>query len=159
MKGHLKERSPGHWAIILDVPDAATGKRRRKWHSFEGTKRAAQNECARLISELNGGTYQEPDKTTLGEFLERWLDYTRTRVAPNTFDRYALLVRKNILPVLGAIVLTKLRPDQIATAYAAANASGRRDGRGGLSPRTRYGPPCVGARWSAIRRTRSTRRR
>lgn len=39
MKGHLKERSPGHWAIILDVPDPRTGKRRRKWHSFKGTKR------------------------------------------------------------------------------------------------------------------------
>jgi hypothetical protein len=31
----IKERSPGHFAIILD----ASGKRRRKWHSFEGTKR------------------------------------------------------------------------------------------------------------------------
>ena len=39
MKGHLKERSPGHWAIIIDVADPATGKRRRKWHSFKGTKR------------------------------------------------------------------------------------------------------------------------
>ena len=60
MKGHLKERSPGHWAIILDIPDPATGKRRRKWHSFKGTKRAAQNECAKLISELNGDGYLDP---------------------------------------------------------------------------------------------------
>jgi hypothetical protein len=33
MKGHLRERSPGHWAIILDIPDPKTGNRRRKWHS------------------------------------------------------------------------------------------------------------------------------
>ncbi len=43
MKGHIRERSPGHWAIVLDVRDPATGKRKRKWHSFRGTKREAQN--------------------------------------------------------------------------------------------------------------------
>ena len=36
MKGHIRERSPGHWAIILDLRDA-TGTRRRKWHSFRGS--------------------------------------------------------------------------------------------------------------------------
>jgi len=47
MKGHIRERSPGHWAIILDAQDA-TGKRKRRWHSFVGTKRQAQIECARF---------------------------------------------------------------------------------------------------------------
>jgi hypothetical protein len=27
MKGHIRQRSPGHWAIVLDVRDPATGKR------------------------------------------------------------------------------------------------------------------------------------
>ena len=39
MKGHLKERSPGRWAIILDIHDPQTGKRRRKWHAFKGTEK------------------------------------------------------------------------------------------------------------------------
>ena len=73
MKGHLRERSPGHWAIVIDLRDPATGKRRRKWHSFTGTKRAAQIECARLISEMQRGTYLEPNKTTVAQFLDRWL--------------------------------------------------------------------------------------
>jgi hypothetical protein len=46
MKGHIRERSPGHWAIVLDVRDAATGRRKRRWHSFKGTKREAQTKCA-----------------------------------------------------------------------------------------------------------------
>ena len=45
MRGHLRERSPGHWAIVIDVRDPQTGKRKRRWHSFEGTKRQAQVEC------------------------------------------------------------------------------------------------------------------
>jgi hypothetical protein len=54
MKGHIRERSPGHWAIVVEMRDPETGRRKRKWHSFSGTKRQAQDECARLISELKG---------------------------------------------------------------------------------------------------------
>ena len=95
MKGHIRERSPGHWAIVLDVDDPATGKRRRKWHSFEGTKRQAQIECARLISELKGGNYQEPSKTTLTQFLDRWIEHVRAQVSPGTHERYAEIAKKN----------------------------------------------------------------
>ena len=28
MKGHLRERSPGRWAIVIDVRDPTTGKRK-----------------------------------------------------------------------------------------------------------------------------------
>jgi hypothetical protein len=50
MKGHIRERSPGHWAIVIEARDG-NGKRKRRWHSFAGTKRQAQVECARLILE------------------------------------------------------------------------------------------------------------
>jgi hypothetical protein len=26
MKGHIRERSPGHWAIVIDVRDPKTGQ-------------------------------------------------------------------------------------------------------------------------------------
>src|SRR5258707_6017570 len=136
MKGHLRERSPGHWAIIIDLRDPETGKRRRKWHSFHGTKREAQVECARLISEMSGGTYLEPSKTTVAQFLERWLDHAKSQVSPRTHERYCEIVRKNIVPALGAVFLTKLRPAQISAAYSKALTSGRRDGKGGLAPTT-----------------------
>jgi integrase len=136
MKGHIRERSPGHWAIILDVRDPVTGKRRRKWHSFAGTKRQAQIECARLISAVSGGAYIEPARLTLGQFLERWLEHVKPQVSLRTHERYGEIVRKNINPVLGAVILTKLRPMQISDAYAKALGSGRRDGRGGLAPST-----------------------
>jgi integrase len=136
MKGHVRERSPGHWAIVVEMRDPATGKRRRKWHSFVGTKRQAQSECARLVSEVKIGTYIEPSKATFAQFLDRWLDDVRTRVTPKTYERYAQICHKNIDPLLGAIALAKLKPEQISEAYAKALATGRRDGKGGLSPRT-----------------------
>jgi integrase len=136
MKGSIRERSPGHWAIILDIPDPQTGKRRRKWHSFKGTKREAHIESARLISAINGDSYLEPSKTTVAQFLERWLDDVKSRVSPRTHERYSEIVRKNIIPAIGGIVLAKLRPARIAGAYSEALTNGRRNGEGGLSATT-----------------------
>ena len=136
MKGHIRERSPGRWAIVIELRDPETGDRRRKWHSFAGTKRQAQDECARLITSLKGGSYIEPSKVTMAQHLERWLDHVKSQVSPRTHERYCEIVRKNIIPSLGAIHMTKLRPAQISDAYAKALASGRRDGKGGLAPTT-----------------------
>jgi integrase len=133
VKGHIRERSHGRFAIILDVHDPTTGKRKRKWHSFKGTKRAARVECARLISEIQRGTYLEPNKTTVAQFMERWLENTKANVAPRTHERYAEITRKNIAPLIGAAILSQLKPAQISEAYAKALSTGRRDGKGGLS--------------------------
>jgi integrase len=129
MKGHIRERSPGKWAIVIDTHDPETGKRKPRWHSFRGTKREAQIECARLISAMNGGTYLEPSKTTLAQFLEVWLTHKRMGVSPKTYERYEQVCRKNLAPLLGAVKLPKLTPDQVSTALSRA-------GDGGLAPRT-----------------------
>src|SRR5215813_8785114 len=134
MKGHIRERSPGHWAIVIDVPQ--DGKRKQRWHSFKGTKRQAQIECARLIAELQKGTAIEPSRMTVAAFLERWIEHMEGQVSPRSHERYAEIARKNLVPLLGALALTKLQPAPISQAYAKALASGRRDGTGGLSART-----------------------
>ncbi len=136
MKGSIRERSPGHWAIILDQRDPATGKRKRKWHSFEGTKREAQIECSRLITAMNGGTYLEPNKITVAALLATWLDHVKSQVSPKSHERYSGIVNQNLIPAIGAVRLNKLKPVQISEAYAAALVSGRRNGKGGLKPRT-----------------------
>ena len=136
MKGHIRERSPGHWAIIIDQRDPATGKRKRKWHSFEGTKREAQTECARLITETKNGTYVQPSKVTVSQFFERWLKHIKPNVSPRTYERYEQIAKKNIAPLLGAKAITHLLPIDISGAYATALESGRCDGGGGLSPLT-----------------------
>ena len=135
MKGHIRERSPGHWAIVIDLRDPATGKRRRKWHSFKGNKRQATEECARLVTEMRSGSYVEPAKVTLAQFLDRWLVHIKPNVSPRTFERYEQTVN-SIVPLLGGALLSKLRMMQISEAYAKALASGRKDGKGGLSARS-----------------------
>ena len=78
----------------------------------------------------------EPDNTTMAQFLDRWLDHIKTQVSPLSHERYVEIARKNLAPLIGAVILYKLQPAQISGAYVKALATGRRDGKGGLSPRT-----------------------
>jgi integrase len=136
MKGHIRERSPGCWAIVIDMHDSENGKRKRKWHSFRGTKRQAQVECSRLISQLKDGLYVEPAKMNVRQFLDYWLDHMKSQVAPRTHERYGEIALRSIAPLLGNVLLPKLRAVQISAAYCKALAEGRRNGTGGLAPRT-----------------------
>jgi hypothetical protein len=113
MKGHIRERSPGHWAIVLESRDPETGKRRRRWHTFVGTKRQAQVECSRLIVEISAGTYVDPTRETVAAFLERWIEHIKGQVAPRSHERYAEIARKNVVPLLGGLTLSKLQPVHI----------------------------------------------
>ena len=135
MKGHIRERSPGKWAIVLDLYDE-TGKRRRKWHSFSGTKRQAQEECARLVTALKAGNYIEPTRQTVAEFLDEWLAFIKPSVSQKTHERYTEILRKGVAPLLGDVTLAKLKTDRIDAVFSKALSEGRRDGQGGLSPRT-----------------------
>jgi integrase len=126
----LKERSPGHWAIVLDAFDPATGKKKRKWHSFVGNRREAESECARLIVEYRAGRVNlGPSKTTVADYLTKWLAHMVSQISPASHERYSGMIKANIIPALGRIPLVNLRPALIAETYGHMVARG-------LSPRS-----------------------
>jgi integrase len=129
MRGHIRERSPGRWAIVLDHHDPITGRRKRRWHSFAGTKREAQVRCAELVAELQSGASIDPNKITVVEFLNRFdRDWAATHVSPHSRERYRFAL-DHVRRHLGDRVLQKVRPADLAAFYAAL-------ARAGLAPRT-----------------------
>jgi integrase len=114
------------------------GRRKVKFVSLPNCKgkREAQLECSRILTEMQKGAFVEPDKTTLEQFIERWLGQIKTQVSPRSYERYAEIAHHNIVPALGGVQLTKLRPEHISEAYTKALTAGRRDGTGGLSAQT-----------------------
>jgi integrase len=93
------------------------GPRRRKWHSFQGTKRQAQVECARLISAAQHGV-TDPARITTGEYLVRWLEHVSTQISPSSLKTYRVVLRTYAVPTLGQIPLAKLRALHIARLFA-----------------------------------------
>src|SRR3989442_1324151 len=100
MTGSLRQRSAGSWSIVIYLgKDPVTGKKRQKWHTVSGSKRKAEAELTRLLHELQTGTYTEPVKFTVKEYLDKWLaDYAMVSVSAKTCERYSGIIRDNIVP-------------------------------------------------------------
>ena len=120
MPGHLEKRSDKSWTIVIELGrDPRTGKRKRFKKAFRGTKKEAEKELARLLAEIEKGTYIEPTKLTFGEYLLKWLDdYGRPNLAPSTFDSYQRIIRKHIIPALSTVPLAKLHPLHLQGYYS-----------------------------------------
>jgi hypothetical protein len=111
MRGHVRERGKGNWYAVLSTRDQQTGKRRVRFIRLESAtgKREAEQHLARIVTELDSGTFIEPDKTTVVVFLQRWLAHIRTQISAASFVRYCEYAN-TIVPIIGAMRLTKLRP-------------------------------------------------
>ena len=138
MRGSIRQRSKGSWEVCLDIGrDPATGKRQRHFESVRGRKLDAQKRLHELFHTLEQGTYVKPNRVTVAQFLEDWLQgYVATNTAPRTRERYEEVVRLHLIPALGSLPLLALQPHHIQNSYAKALESGRRDSKGGLSART-----------------------
>ena len=127
MQGHSRKRGNDSWAVVVNLGrDPVTGRRRQLWRSVKGTKREAEALLVQLLHQRDTGIDQLPGRLTTGDYLERWLgDYARTNTAPRTFETYESIVRKHLVPALGSIVISKLRPQHIQNYYSRAlNARG-----------------------------------
>lgn len=136
MEGHIRKRGPGRWAVVLYLGrDPATGKEKRRWYTVRGTRRDAERLRAKLVHEFYLGTYVEPTRITLREFLTRFLEGIRPSVAPSTYSVYEMVVRRYMLPSLGPVLLARLTPDAIQKMINRLVEEGGPDGKP-LSPAT-----------------------
>ena len=138
MRGHLKQRSKGSRTIVLDLGrDPATGKHRQQWQTVRGTKKEAEKKLAEVQHALDTGSFIQPSKLTVRDFLQQWMrDYVSSSVRAATAEGYRIIVECHLIPKLGGVVLSELRPSHLQAYYAKALKEGRRDGRGGLAGRT-----------------------
>jgi integrase len=131
MTGHVRRRGARSWEIKFDLgADALTGKRRIRYVAFKGTKRAAEIELARLVSQNAAGEGVDPSKSTVAEFSERWeRDWATANVGPKTLERYRDLLRLYVKPNIGAVRIQKLRAVHLNELYSALLRSGGKNGQ------------------------------
>ena len=137
MRGNVTQRGERSFRLKFDAGgDLATGKRLTRFVTFRGTKREAQKELARLISQVSDGSYIEPAKLTVADYVRRWIDNAEVlNLRPKTAERYRQLIEGQIIPHLGALAVQKLRPAAIVSWHATLLKSGGAKGKG-LSART-----------------------
>lgn len=137
MRGNIEARGTNTWRITVALGSAPDGKRLRHRETVHGFKRDAERRLREVLQSVEAGLYIAPSKMTTGEYLERWVSsYAAVHSSPRTAQSYQDELRRHIIPALGNIPLTELRPHHIEEYQVRALSSGRTDGRGGLSPRT-----------------------
>jgi len=135
MRGHILKRG-ATWSYVHDLPRGPEGKRRQHWRSGFKSKKAAQRALSDALAKLEEGTFVEPSRVTIAEYLSHWLLSIEMELRPRTLASYRMNVEAHIVPRLGHFRLQALSPMHIKSFYGELLADGRRDGSGGLSPRT-----------------------
>src|SRR6266699_3338469 len=117
------------WGFVVDVTgkDAQghlVGPRRQRKQFGFATRDAAQEALSKLQVERRAGTYVEPSRLTLSQYLDEWLVRVRGEVSDNTRRSYELAV-KRLKPLIGERALQELTPTQVRGAYRRLEEEGR----------------------------------
>ena len=129
MKGHIRQRGRNSFELKFDAGrDPATGKRRIQYASFKGTKRHAQIKLAALITSVGAGSYVEPSKSTVAEFVRAGVTNGKPPATSQPGRR----------SVIASWSKTRSRRTSAPGLYRSLAASILRDGtlQGGLAART-----------------------
>lgn len=136
-RGSITKRGKNSWRLKFEgVRDNATGERATHYKTVRGTKRDAQQELTKLLAALDAGTFVEPSKVTVADYMRGWIKAAAaTSLAAKTAERYGQLIEGQILPWLGRVPLQRLSAQHIGTWHADLLSKGGQEGRA-LSART-----------------------
>ena len=117
---HIRKRGHRRWEVSVYL-----GGGKRRWISVRGTRRMAERAAARLEEEAQSGALVEPTASTVGDYLDEWLE-TRVRLqnAPRTYQDYRYYVQRFLQPSLGHYKLTQLRPMHLQGLYVKLRQQG-----------------------------------
>lgn len=128
--GTIRKRSDGRWEARYTLGfDPRTGKQIQK-SIYGKTQKEVRQKLTAITTEIDNGTYTEPSKTKVSEWLDIWLRDYIGNVKPATVKSYTDHVKLNIVPYIGTVQLSKLTTPMIQTMYNDL----QRDK--GLSPKT-----------------------
>jgi hypothetical protein len=110
--------------------------REQKTKGGFATKSEALAAMAELQVRKKDGSYIEPNKLTVGQYLGQWLAGLSAPRA-STRSAYEVIVRVHVSPAIGTIPMQQLTKAQVKALYEALRHSGRANGhRGGLSSKS-----------------------
>jgi integrase len=126
-EGTVYQRADGRWVGSVTLGWGSAGRERRS--VYASTQAEALAKLRALKAQTASGLPVVDQRTTVGTYLNRWLEVVEPRLRFSTFTRYAGLVRGQIIPKIGSVRLSALQPGDVARLMASVQQDG-------LSPRT-----------------------
>lgn len=110
MRGSVRKRGTS-WEYTVDIgKDPITNKRIRKSKSGFRTKKECEAAMNKLIVEIEQGDYVQQKEILLKDYLQNWLKSVKPNIAGNTFAYYRRIAENEIIPVLGNMQVSKIKP-------------------------------------------------
>lgn len=86
--------------------------------TVHGTKKDAEVELAKFVTEVQNGLVVDGKSLKFSEFTEIWKrDYGSKELAPSTYKRYCRMLETRLLPYFGHFYINKIRPTDIMKFY------------------------------------------
>lgn len=115
--GTIRQRKGGTWEGRYTMGrDPGTGRQIQK-SVYGKTQKEVRQRLQQITTAIDDGTYTEPSKLTVGQWLDLWHRDYLGGVKQATVAHYGSHIETHLKPALGAIRLTDLRPHQIQALY------------------------------------------
>jgi integrase len=113
----------GEWVGTLHL--GYEGGHRVRRVVYAQTYAEARRKLTEARHAVEQGLPKAPARLTVATFIEQYLAAAEPNLRPRTFARYRELLRLHVIPVIGAVPLAKLTPQQVQTLLSGMERSPR----------------------------------
>lgn len=127
IKGRVEKRYKTSWTIIIEKGyDRATKKRDKIVKSVKvETEEEAIAIMNEMIVDIRRKQFIRPGAMTLGQYLDKWLAFRKSKLAPKTYHSYYCEIERHIKPHIGNILLQELEAIDLQEYYYKMEIEGR----------------------------------
>ncbi len=118
MAGSIEKRGKNSYRLTFSEGFDLNGNPMIHRKTVHGTKKDAEVELAKFVTEVQNGLVVDGKSLRFSEFTEIWKrDYGSKELAPTTYKRYCRMLETRLLPYFGHFYINKIRPTDIMKFY------------------------------------------
>ena len=118
MAGSIEKRGKNSYRLTVSEGFDLNGKPMIHRKTVHGTKKDAEVELAKFVTEVQNGLVIDGKSLKFSEFTEIWKrDYGSKELAPSTYKRYCRMLETRLLHYFGHFYINKIRPTDIMKFY------------------------------------------
>lgn len=118
MAGSIEKRGKNSYRLTVSEGFDLDGKPMIHRKTVHGTKKDAEVELAKFVTEVQNSLVIDGKSLKFSEFTEIWKrDYGSKKLAPSTYKRYCRMLETRLLPYFGHFYINKIKPTDIMKFY------------------------------------------
>ncbi len=118
MAGSIEKRGKNSYRLTVSEGFDLNGRPMIHRKTVHGTKKDAEVELAKFVTEVQNGLVIDGKSLKFSEFTEIWKrDYGSKELAPSTYKRYCRMLETRLLPYFGHFYINKIKPTDIMKFY------------------------------------------